>query len=103
MSPWATAALAIGSAFITAAGKDVVLALFGRRRNAVDAVQVLTDTAVSLTGPLRAEMERVRSEAGRLADELYRIRTAIFAPDVTIDGLRELVRRSTDPNQNGRP
>lgn len=117
MSPWATAALAIGSAFVTAAGKDLVLALFGRRRNQVDAVRVLTDTAVALTGPLgheldrmrveqhefRVEQDRLRDEARRCADQLYRLRTAILDPTATIDGLRELVRRVSDPGQNGRP
>lgn len=117
MSTWATVALAIGTAFITAAGKDFVSALFGRRRNQVDAVRVLTDTAVALTGPLgdelermrveqhefRVEQDRLRAEARRCADELFRLRTAILDPAATIDGLRELVRRAADPGTNGRP
>lgn len=95
----------------------LVQAFRGRGRARVDAVDVLSDTAREWVtdfkaeatsaraeaAGLRAEMGRVRAEASALADELHRLRLAIMAPGMTIDGLRELVRRGSGAGMNGQP
>lgn len=54
-------------------------------------VDRLTDTMPDL----RAEVRRATGELQRVTDELQRLKLAILAPDITIDGLRDLVRRGT--------
>lgn len=95
----------------------LVKAFRGRGRDRVDAVDVLSDTAREWvvdfkaeaqsaraeTAALRTEVHRVRTEATALADELQKLRLAIFSPNASIDGLRELVRRGSGPSTNGRP
>lgn len=125
MSPWATAVITIIVALITAAGRDLIMAILGRGRSRVDATRALAETAIALNSPLREEFKRLQDEmaqerrtqhdrvsalndqigrltdeASMMADELRVIRTAVFAPDVTIDGLRDLIRRG--PNNNRR-
>ena len=106
-------------------------AIRGRGKARVDAVDVLSDTAREWvvdfkaeavaartetaaaraetqaarteTEQLRATVRRLSQEAAALADDLHRLRMAIVAPEATIDGLRELVRRGTGPSTNGRP
>lgn len=94
----------------------LVQAVVRRGKHRVDAVDVLSDTAREWvvdfkaeaqsaraeTHALRTEVHRVREEATALADELQRLRLAIFSPTATIDGLRELVRRGSGPSANGR-
>lgn len=122
--PIVVALIGIGSAggFV-----PLIQALRGRGKAKVDAAAVLQDTAQEWVTDFKketsearqeareareelhrvrsattAELQRVREEATALADELHRLRLAIFAPNVTIDGLRELVRRGSGPATNGR-
>jgi hypothetical protein len=67
------------------------------------AARTETAAARTETEALRSEVRRLSQEATALADELHRIRFTILAPDATIDGLRDLVRRGAGPTTNGRP
>lgn len=95
----------------------LIQAFRGRGRDRADAADVLQDTAREWvtdfkaeaqsaraeTAALRTEVHRVREEATALANELQKLRLAIFSPTATIDGLRDLVRRGSGPSSNGRP
>ncbi|WP_157239510.1 hypothetical protein [Catenuloplanes japonicus] len=103
-------------------------AAFGRRKTRADAAQVITGTAMEWIGKFekaaesaqaqaeaaqvqaskareqmsaaQEQMERVTAEARALATELHQLRTAILAPDATLEHLRLLVARGQQ--QNGR-
>lgn len=96
-----------------------------RDKRKADAADVLTETALTLVGPLKQELEDLHkqlrkvtadserkveelnkrlSEATTLADsalhELRRLKAAILDPSATLGGLRDLVTRSS---RNGMP
>jgi hypothetical protein len=86
----------------------LVQAARGRGKARVDAVDALSETAREWAAEFkqdateaRAELRQVRAEAHALAEELRALRLAILAPEASIDGLRELVRRGGDGGQNG--
>jgi hypothetical protein len=69
-----------------------------RRKLKADAADVLTDTALTLVAPLRAELDNVRGEmaaarreATALTETLRRWRWAILDPRAELDALRRMV------------
>lgn len=119
---WTTAGVTLAAALITVAGRDLLGAIFNRRRTRADAASVLTDTALRLNSPLRLEVDRLEErvhqliievrmaevnanrmadESALMADQLRDLRTAILAPDATIDGLRSLVHNGRIRRGNG--
>jgi len=97
------AIVSVLSAAITIGLVPLIQAVRGRGRARDDQARAWVRDFKTEATEARAELGRVRTEAVALADELYRLRLAIFSPTATIDGLRDLVRRSTGPNTNGRP
>lgn len=100
MSLWVTSVLVpVVITLIGVAGKDLIAALFGRRKTRADAeaaradaAAVMADTAVELVEPIRRELTAVRQEVREIADYVQRLHDAIFDPGAALDTVREFVR-----------
>ncbi len=111
MSPWAQIAMTVGAAFVAAAGREIFLAVFRRRKSRIEEADVLSGIAVELVEPRRKElaatrlehheeMAKVKSETGKvyreargLARELKALRIAIMSPEATLELLRDMVSK----------
>lgn len=100
----------------------IATVLVQRRKFRADAADVLTGTALTLVDPLRARVSELQSEvaearqkAAQATEEIgdlraavremtlmmRRWRTAIFAPNATVQTIRELVAADQGPGSNG--
>lgn len=99
---------AIGGGGLLTGVASLATALLNRGKTRAEAGKVLTDQAVLMVNELqeevkaaRAEVAQLRGEARAIAAELYELRTAIFRPDATIDGLKLLALNPAARAGNG--